>query len=220
MTDLNDAMLAIVGNVDIDGDDAMKFRQANMVRVKPGITGNGGEGHADVKYIYKQYDVGGAEAYKTRLENDIHKFTNTPDLNDENFGGVQSGEAMKYKLFGLEQKRATKERYFKQSVIRRYKLLLNNKNIEGAKKHNYLDTTVTFTPNLPKAIKESVEIFNNLNGGVSEKTRMSMLPFIDDPEEELKQMKKEQDDKQQNLEKRNPDIYAQVKVGADNAEEK
>ncbi|MEJ7228442.1 phage portal protein, partial [Staphylococcus epidermidis] len=31
MTDINDAMLAIVGNVELNGDDAVKFRQANMI---------------------------------------------------------------------------------------------------------------------------------------------------------------------------------------------
>lgn len=119
MTDINDAMLAIVGNVELNGDDAVKFRQANMIHIKPGESSNGTEGHADVKFIYKQYDVNGSEAYKTRLQRDIHKYTNTPDLNDENFSGVQSGESMKYKLFGLEQIRAIKERLFKKGLMKR-----------------------------------------------------------------------------------------------------
>ena len=116
MTDINDAMLAIVGNVEIDGDDADKFRQANMVHIKPNVNSNGSDSNAEVKYIYKQYDVNGAEAYKTRLQRDIHKYTNTPDLTDENFSGVQSGESMKYKLFGLEQVRSIKERLFKKRL--------------------------------------------------------------------------------------------------------
>ena len=82
MTDINDAMLAIVGNVELNGDDAVKFRQANMIHIKPGESSNGTEGHADVKFIYKQYDVNGSEAYKTRLQRDIHKYTNTPDFNE------------------------------------------------------------------------------------------------------------------------------------------
>ena len=83
MTDTNDAMLAVVGNVEMDGEDAQKFKDANMIHVKPEMNANGDEGKADVKYIYKQYDVQGSEAYKTRLQNDIHKFTNTPDMTDK-----------------------------------------------------------------------------------------------------------------------------------------
>ena len=191
MTDINDAMLAIVGNVELNGDDAVKFRQANMIHIKPGESSNGTEGHADVKFIYKQYDVNGSEAYKTRLQRDIHKYTNTPDLNDENFSGVQSGESMKYKLFGLEQIRAIKERLFKKGLMKRYKLLFNNINLTGVYKHDYSTITIQFTPNLPKSLMESIEAFNALNGGISEQTRMSLLPFIDNPSEELQKMQEE-----------------------------
>lgn len=192
MTDLNDAMLAIVGNIEIDGDEAKKFRQANMVHVKPSINVNGSEGNADVKYIYKQYDVNGSEAYKTRLQKDIHKYTNTPDLSDENFSGVQSGESMKYKLFGLEQVRAIKERLFKKGLMKRYKLLFHILNLTGVHKYDYSTIDITFTPNLPKSLNESIEAFNSLNGGVSEQTRLKLLPIIDNPLEEIKKMEDEQ----------------------------
>lgn len=192
MTDLNDAMLAIIGNIDLDGDDAKAFRDANMVHIIPSLTDNGSEGRADVKFLYKQYDVAGSEAYKTRLQNDIHKFTNTPDLNDDSFGGVQSGESMKYKLFGLEQVRAIKERLFKRGLMKRYKLLFNNINLEGMKSHRYEDMTITFTPNLPKSMMESIDAFNALQDGISEQTRLSLLNFIDDPQEEIDRMNQEQ----------------------------
>lgn len=37
-----------------------------------------------------------------------------PDLTDTNFSGVQSGEAMKYKMFGFNQMTAVKQRLFKK----------------------------------------------------------------------------------------------------------
>ena len=193
MSDTNDAMLALIGNADLDGEDAKAFRDANMIHIKPQINANGGEGKADAKYIYKQYDVSGSEAYKKRLQNDIHKYTNTPDLNDENFSGVQSGESMKYKLFGLEQVRAIKERLFKKGLMKRYKLLLNKVNIESFENHDYSELNIAFTPNLPKSLKESVEIFNDLNGGVSEETRLGVLDIIKNPKEEMKKMEKEKE---------------------------
>ncbi|MFG0929512.1 phage portal protein [Staphylococcus sp. 231237_7MaSpsaltlick] len=194
MTDTNDAMLAVVGNVEMDGEDAQKFKDANMIHVKPEMNANGSEGNADVKYIYKQYDVQGSEAYKTRLQNDIHKFTNTPDLTDENFTGAQSGEAMKYKLFGLEQARAVKERLFKKGLAKRYKLLFNNLNILGTKTHNHEEMDISFTPNLPKSMKDNVEVVNLLAGTISEKTRLGLLDFIDDPDAELERLQQEEDE--------------------------
>ena len=44
-------------------------------------------------------------------------FTNTPDMTDENFSGNQSGEAMKYKLFGLEQRTAIKKVYSEKVCV-------------------------------------------------------------------------------------------------------
>lgn len=216
MTDLNDAMLAIIGNVDLDSDDAKSFRDANMVHIQPSMTDNGSEGRADVKFIYKQYDVAGSEAYKKRLQNDIHKFTNTPDLNDESFGGVQSGESMKYKLFGLEQVRAIKERLFKKGLMKRYKLLFNNINLEGMKNHKYADLTIKFTPNLPKSMMETIEAFNALQDGVSEETRLSLLNFIDNPKEELEKMNHEQIKRQKRADVRGyQDTFKKVVVDKD-----
>lgn len=156
-----------------------------MVHVKPEINANGGTSAADVKYIYKQYDVNGSEAYKSRLQDDIHKFTNTPNMNDQKFSGTQSGEAMKYKLFGLEQVRAVKERLFKKGLYKRYRLLFNYLAISGTKVHDASDLDIRFTPNLPKSMRDNVEVVNMLSGVVSEKTRLALLDFLDDPQAEL-----------------------------------
>ncbi|MDL4842826.1 phage portal protein [Aquibacillus rhizosphaerae] len=196
MTDLNDAMLKIVGNVELDIEEAKAMKDANMILVTPSLDSEGRAGSADADYIYKQYDVAGSEAYKTRIENDIHKFTNTPNLNDEKAGQSSnspiSGEAMKYKLFGLEQVRSIKERFFKRSMMYRYRLV----NSISAKAREIDDNTlndivIKFTPNLPKSTTETVEMFNSLGGELSEVTKLSLLPFIDDPQEELKRIEEE-----------------------------
>ena len=43
---------------------------------------------------------------------DIHKFAQIPNLTDESFAGNVSGEAMKYKLMGLENIVSVKEAKF------------------------------------------------------------------------------------------------------------
>ena len=50
-------------------------------------------------------------------------FTNTPDMSDEQFAGQTSGEAMKYKLFGLEQRTAIKEGLFEKVCVDVTKLI-------------------------------------------------------------------------------------------------
>ncbi|MBU8567575.1 phage portal protein [Virgibacillus pantothenticus] len=193
MTDLNDAMLKIIGDLDLESEEAKKMKDANILYLKTSQNVNGESGRAEADYIYKQYDVSGSEAYKGRVQTDIHKFTFTPDLNDENFSGVQSGEAMKYKLFGLEQIRINKERLFKRSLNRRYKLINNVMALaQEAREGEFEGLTFKFTPNLPKSTKEAVDMFNSLGGQLSEKTKLKTIPMIvEKPEEELEQLREE-----------------------------
>jgi SPP1 family phage portal protein len=201
MTDLNDAMLKILGNVELDAAEAKEMKQANIIFLKPTQNADGAEGRVEADYIYKQYDVSGSEAYKGRLQTDIHKFTNTPDLNDENFSGQQTGEAMKYKLFGLEQIRINKERLLKRSLNRRYKLINNVMHLASeAGKGEFEGLTYKFTPNLPKSTKEAVDMFNALGGELSQETKLKTIPMIvENPEEEQKRIEAERSQRRESM---------------------
>lgn len=191
MSDLNDAMLVISGNLDIDVEKAKNMKQANLLMLQTETDAEGRSTPAKADYIYKKYDVGGTEAYKERLQQDIHKFTSTPEMNDSNFSGVQSGEAMKYKLFALEQKRANKERLFKRSLRERYRLLNNMLTTASEGGFDTNDIVITFTPNLPKSIKEEVKYFTELGGELSQETKLSILSFVENPQEEAEKIEKE-----------------------------
>ncbi|MEF2293130.1 phage portal protein [Virgibacillus dokdonensis] len=191
MTDINDAMLKIVGNLEMDPKEADEMRERNILLLTPGTDANGKQLNADADYIYKKYDVAGVEKYKDRVQADIHKFTNTPNMNDESFAGVQSGESMKYKLFGLEQVRATKERYFKRSLRTRYRLINNILEFAQEGSFDADKMTITFTPNLPKSAKDEVDMFNSLGGELSEETKLSLLSLVENPQEELERLEKQ-----------------------------
>src|SRR5690625_2591428 len=191
MTDFNDAMLKITGNADLTTDDAMEMKEANILLLEPSIDEHGNESKVEADYIFKQYDVAGTEAYKARIFNNLLLMTSIPDLSDESFGGNQSGEAMKYKLFGLEQKRATKERSFIRSLRRRYRLISNilTTASEGAFDVSKID--VTFTENLPKNIQAEMDWFISAGGSLSQETMLSQLTFIDNAQEEMDRIKEE-----------------------------
>lgn len=190
--DLNDAMLKIVGNLDLDVDEAQQMKAKNIMMLRTEPNADGRESSADADYIYKEYDVQGSEAYKTRIANDIHLFTATPNLSDENFAGNMSGEVMKYKLFLMEQKRAAKERRFKRSLRDRYRLIQNVMSIakEGAFDVSLLQ--IIFTENLPKDIANEMKWFTDAGGQLSQKTMISQLPFIENADEEIAQIEEEE----------------------------
>lgn len=202
MQDLSDAILAILGRVSfptyVDSPDKAieymrKMRKARLMNLEPPVDEEGKEGKVDAKYLYKQYDVQGTEAYKKRVVNDIHKFTNTPDMTDNNFAGVQSGEALKWKVFGLDQERVDMQALFEQSLRRRYRLIAAVGKV--AKEITDFDVTklkFTFTPNLPKSLQEKIDAFKNLGGELSKATVMTITDIVDDPKAELEKIQNEE----------------------------
>lgn len=191
MTDLNDALLKIEGDVKLDVEEAKKMKQARIILVRPKVDGQGNTGPVNAEFIYKQYDVAGVEAYKDRIKQDIHMLTYTPNSADDSFAGVQSGEAMKYKMTALEQVRAKKERHFKKALKKRYELVGTILGIQN-RVDDLRALQIEFTPNIPKTRLELVNLFNSLGGTLSERTKLGLLDFIDDPDTEMKQIADEQ----------------------------
>lgn len=174
MTDMNDAILTIKGDIDslFDGADLMvdptdkdaaiklakakqemlnEMKDARMLLLKSGISATGTQTSVDANYIYKQYDVQGVEAYKNRLYKNIHTFSRTPDVSDDNFASNASGVAMKYKQLGVIQLAATKRRQFEKGLYRRYKIIQTLENaVSGKWEIDYNDIRFTFHDNLPQ----------------------------------------------------------------------
>jgi SPP1 family phage portal protein len=148
------------------------------------------DGDGDVNWITKTIQDTATENYKTRLANDIHKFSMTPNLTDEQFAGNLSGVAVRYKLWGLEQLAAQKERKFKKAIQRRIELFCNFM-VTKARKYDWRNISLTFTRNMPMNVAELIESAVKLKGIVSDDTLLSMIPTIDDPAKELEKIKQE-----------------------------
>lgn len=191
MQDLNDAMLKIVGNLDIDVEEAKRMKEANLLMLQTEVDGDGRATGADADYIYKKYDVAGTEAYKDRLFNNILLFTSIPNLLDTDGSTAQSGEAIKMKLFALAQKRATKERLFKRSLRDRYRLISNNMSFASEGNFDVNEISITFTENLPSMIDREMQWFNAAGGRLSQETMIENLPFVESAKEEMERIEKE-----------------------------
>jgi len=195
MTDLNDALLVISGDIEAAGlstEDAIKQKEANMLLLESGTDINGNKTSVNANYIYKQYDVNGVEAYKERVRKGIHEISMIPDLTDTNFSGVQSGEAMKYKMFGFNQMTAVKQRLFKKSLVRRYRLLFNLKSsVSEIDNSDLKGLRIIFTPNLPKAILEELKTLIDSGAELSQETILGLASFVDDVQAELERVKNE-----------------------------
>lgn len=144
----------------------------------------------DADWLIKNVNDAWIENFKTRLQNDIHKFSGTPDLTDENFGSNLSGVSLRYKLLAMEQIRATKERYFKKGLQRRIELLCNFLRIT-TNIGDYTKINMKFNNILPQNLLEASQIVGNLAPYLSKETLLSLLPFVENAQEEIDKKEKE-----------------------------
>ena len=106
-----------------------------------------------------------------------------------------SGVAVSYKLWGLEQICAIKERKFKRGLQRRIELITHILNIQGGQ-FDYRDIDIQFRRNKPQNVLEIAQIITMLSGELSRETRLQMLPTIDNVQDELQKL---EDEKQQEV---------------------
>lgn len=152
---------------------------------------------ARAEYITRTFDESGVEILKKAIEQDIHKFSHIPCMSDESFGGNVSGVAMEFKLLGMENITKIKTRYYRKGLRKRLRIFANFLSKKGIAV-DITGITPTFTRAMPKNLLEISQIVSNLWGKVSRKTLLSQVPFVDDVDEELKAVEKEE---QENLEK-------------------
>jgi len=209
--DSTDAYLVIEGNPATmqkkdgkPGTGTLKeMREARMLILgDPTVSPDGKVGPAPkAYYLIKEYDSTGAEAYKKRLVADILRFTFLIDFTDENLGGNNTGIGMRFKGWGNDNMRKTKERLIEKAIKRRIRLLGYSWSLSKGMEHDKLyqdinDITIQFTPNIPQNDTEIMTIVQGLDAVVSNKTVYAMAAKLTgvSPDEEGKRIKEERKD--------------------------
>ena len=200
MTDFTDALLVLTNVGGTDKETLKKIKEDKLMLI---------DDDGDAKWLIKQVNDSYAQNNKNRLNQDIHKFSMIPDMQDKEFSGNSSGVALGYKLLALEQLAAQKEMHFKKAINQRLQLMIDFHNLKITPK----DIQKVFTRNVPKNLVEAADTAQKLQGIVSHETILSILPFIEDAKVELEKIKAEEDI---NAEK---DMNTPIGVGADGSKE-
>lgn len=135
---------------------------------------------ARVEYLTKTLNEADTQVLAEALEDALHKVTFVPNLNDEKFGGTISGEAMKYKLFGLLQLLVIKIGYYESGVRQRLRLLTNYL----ATKQVFIDPdaiNISFKANLPVNKKEIIEMISMSRDFIPLLISLGWLDDVDNP---------------------------------------
>lgn len=211
--DFSNAVLVLTGDVetskkkDADGKEVSTGhpdinRHSLILWLKPKtVTSYSGSSTVitpTAQYLTKQLPAADWQTYIDSLIGDIHKFTNTPNVNDENFAANASGVAMSYKLWGSDQERAIQESLYQKGLMRRLRLLTSYWVKYGVvgQYEEVNSVTPIFTPNLPKNDQEIVTNLKTLSdtGEFSGETLHSMAEPVTGikPDEEAQRVDDEE----------------------------
>ena len=169
-------------NMTTGKDGSKKLKEEGIIEVME---------NGDVKFVTKQIQTEALENHLNRLEKNIYKFSQVPDLSDENFAGNLSGIAIRFKLFGLETKCIIKERKMEKAIRDLVRVLAVPLRVLTSHEVDVINLKVEFTRNVPNNLTEIVDTVTKLDGKVDKETLLSLLPFVDNPKEVLEKMEQE-----------------------------
>lgn len=176
MQSVANAFLALYG---MQGTTQRDIEQANRSRILSLSEGGRAE------FVVKNLNHEALGQLEVNLRRSILQLSMTPDLCDEHFAGNSSGVALQYKLWGIEQVRAAKERTFTDGLRGLLAVLTEGERLLGRS----VDLTggeVTFYKNLPQDNAALAETLLSLSPLLSRQTILENLPWVADAQEELR----------------------------------
>lgn len=175
MQSVANAFLALYG---MQGTTQEDINEANRNRILSLSEGGRAE------FVVKNLNHEALSQLENNLRRSILQLSMTPDLSDESFAGNASGVALQYKLWGIEQVRAAKERSFTEGLHRLLSAFTAGLAVLGTPV-DLSAPQITFYKNLPENRKEQTELLLSLSDLLSQRTILEQLPWVKDPDAEL-----------------------------------
>ena len=171
-------------------DNQEEAREAMSILAEEGLLELPTDAKAD--FLKNALDENATEILRKALKEDIYTFSHVPNLTDKNFAGNSSGVAMEFKLLGLEMITKTKEANYKRGLRQRISIFAHYLGMQqiALEAHSIVPQ---FSRGLPKNLLELSQIINNLEGKVSLRQLISLLPFVEDPDAELESLEEEKE---------------------------
>lgn len=191
-----DSILAIYGTLLSDDESAKSDSSSSdtpMKRLKREKLLEMPDG-SRAEYLIRTFDEAGVDVLRRAIEQDIHKFSHIPCLTDENFSGNVSGVAMEFKLLGIENITKIKTRYYRKGLRKRMQIFCDWLQTNGRGTIDPNKIKAIFTRAMPKNLLEISQYVANLKGTVSQRTLLAQIPFVDDPDAEIKAVEKENEE--------------------------
>ncbi|MHC1750725.1 MAG: phage portal protein [Cellulosilyticaceae bacterium] len=182
--ELNDSYL-VFKNTNLETDDIVTMKEKRIIQIEDADQGM----QSGVEWLNKDSNDVENENYKTRLADDIKRFSFVADI--EAAKSHTTATSAKIGLVGIEQICVDKESCFRMALMRRLQLVCNVKNISGAAL-NLDDVSITFVRNIPIDLSVIADTIAKLAPFVPKAILLEQVPFINDVQKAL-QMKVEEE---------------------------
>lgn len=182
-----EAYLAILG-AEVDEDGVRRIRDDRVINV----WGTNDAKEILVQFLTKPTADGTQENLLNRLENLIYQTSMVANISDEAFGSSSSGVSLAYKLQAMSNLALGFDRKIEKSLRKRYKIFCSlQTNVPN--KDAWRDVSIKTSRNLPKNYLEEAQTAQQMSGIVSQETQLKVLSIIDNVQEEMERIKKEED---------------------------
>lgn len=169
-------------NVDLPDEEKERLNRTRVVSLM-------GE-NSDAKYIYKKLDSSSFKALQEALRGEYYAITNVPDFTDLSSYN-KSGQAIAFKMIGIENIRLNKTAYFEQGMRKRWDVIASY--VGNPFDINKDDIQYQFYNNLPNNVSADLEYADLVDKNLlSRESAMRKMETVTDVEGELARIEQEQ----------------------------
>ncbi|USS93997.1 phage portal protein (plasmid) [Fructilactobacillus ixorae] len=185
-----DAYMKMI-NVNLDEKSLEKLRDSRLINVK----GNQANGQPDVGFLQKPSADETQEHLIDRLVSSIYNIAGITNMNDSSFSGNVTGVALQMKFKPMQNMAKAKSLKFTASLRQVFQCVfaLNPSVSSDA----WSQLSFQFTQNVPTNTQDVISLLNAGFGKLPLDVLYRQIPFIDDPEQAVKDFKDEQQEGQQ-----------------------
>lgn len=181
VSDFRQCFMKVI-NATLDEEEAKKMKKSGIIVVS-------GE-KADIQYLTKQINDVFVQNLLSELEENMFKTVMTIDNNEKMQSNISS-VTIRGRLFLLESICGLIQAELEQAIRRKLQMFFDVYALTN-KLYSHKDITLKFTPNIPSDIATLADSISKLQTIVSQRSLLSLLPFIENVDEEIKQFQSEQ----------------------------
>lgn len=173
----------LIQKAELTEDDLRDMKQKSIINLPPGAT---------AQWLIKQLNSDFVQNLLETIEKKIYQIASHIDTN-EKLQSNTSSLALRSRLISLENKCSLFQAQIEKVIKQRLKNFFTFVRIRDGKNYDYRTIKLKFTSNVPSDIVSIAQVITQLQNTISQRTALTLLPFVENPDLELEQFKKEKE---------------------------